>query len=44
MYADLIGFLPDDGVVKPLPPVARALEITKQALEAAGHTVIEFKM
>ncbi|CAG8019970.1 unnamed protein product [Penicillium salamii] len=38
------GFLPDDGVVKPLPPVARALEITKQALEAAGHTVIEFKI
>ncbi|CAG7941956.1 unnamed protein product [Penicillium salamii] len=38
------GFLPDDGVVKPLPPVARALEITKKALEAAGHTVIEFKI
>ncbi|CAG8386346.1 unnamed protein product [Penicillium salamii] len=38
------GFLPDDGIVKPLPPVTRALEITKKALEAAGHTVIEFKI
>ncbi|KAL3467841.1 amidase signature domain-containing protein [Aspergillus heterothallicus] len=36
------GLLLDDGIVKPLPPVTRALLRTKAALEAAGHTVIEF--
>ncbi|KAL4869405.1 hypothetical protein BDV12DRAFT_185280 [Aspergillus spectabilis] len=36
------GFLLDDGIVKPLPPVTRALLRAKAALEAAGHTVIEF--
>ncbi|KAI1619401.1 general amidase [Exophiala viscosa] len=36
------GILLDDGIVKPLPPVTRALLHTKAALEAAGHTVIEF--
>ncbi|KAJ5328696.1 hypothetical protein N7452_009086 [Penicillium brevicompactum] len=39
-----IGLLLDDGIVKPLPPVTRALLITKAALEAAGHTVIEFRI
>ncbi|CAI7646401.1 unnamed protein product [Penicillium bialowiezense] len=38
------GLLLDDGIVKPLPPVTRGLLITKAALEAAGHTVIEFKI
>ncbi|KAJ5347919.1 uncharacterized protein N7506_001172 [Penicillium brevicompactum] len=38
------GLLLDDGIVKPLPPVTRALLITKAALEAAGHTVIEFRI
>lgn len=28
----------DDGVCKPMPPYARALQETKVALEAAGHT------
>lgn len=37
------GILVDDGIVKPLPPVQRALEDTRKALEAAGHTVIEYK-
>jgi amidase len=37
------GILADDGIVKPLPPVARALETTRRAIEAAGHTVIEYK-
>ncbi|KAI5478091.1 Amidase domain-containing protein [Pseudohyphozyma bogoriensis] len=32
----------DDGTVKPMPPYARALEMTKQALEKAGHKVIEW--
>ena len=40
--ADCAGILLDDGIVKPLPPVTRALLRTKAALEAAGHTVIEF--
>ncbi|KAJ8495856.1 hypothetical protein ONZ51_g1447 [Trametes cubensis] len=33
----------DDGDVVPNPPVLRALEMTKVALEAAGHTVIDWK-
>ncbi|KAF8314220.1 general amidase [Clavulina sp. PMI_390] len=32
----------DSGVVLPTPPVKRAMEITKKALEAAGHTVIDW--
>lgn len=32
----------DDGMVKPTPPILRALHETKAALEAAGHTVIPF--
>jgi Asp-tRNA(Asn)/Glu-tRNA(Gln) amidotransferase A subunit family amidase len=36
------GILMDDGVVKPLPPVTRALRDTRKKLEAAGHTVIEY--
>ncbi|KAL5360771.1 amidase signature domain-containing protein [Aspergillus floccosus] len=36
------GLLLDDGIVKPLPPVTRALLQTKTALEAAGHSVISF--
>ncbi|KAJ5808994.1 hypothetical protein N7474_010263 [Penicillium riverlandense] len=38
------GLLLDDGIVKPLPPVTRGLLLTKAALEAAGHTVIEFRI
>ncbi|KAL2856990.1 amidase signature domain-containing protein [Aspergillus pseudodeflectus] len=38
------GLLLDDGIVKPLPPVTRALLQSKAALEAAGHTVIEFHL
>ncbi|CDO71742.1 hypothetical protein BN946_scf184920.g26 [Trametes cinnabarina] len=33
----------DNGVVKPHPPVKRAMELTKAALEAAGHTVIDWE-
>ncbi|KAJ7132211.1 general amidase [Mycena epipterygia] len=32
----------DDGVCKPMPPYTRALQETKQALEAAGHTAIDW--
>jgi amidase len=27
----------DNGIVKPTPPVTRALDMTKRALESAGH-------
>ncbi|RSH94942.1 hypothetical protein EHS25_000026 [Saitozyma podzolica] len=36
------GLLMDDGIVKPTPPVTRALLEVKAALEAAGHKVIEW--
>lgn len=31
------GILWDNGVVRPHPPLQRAMEMTKAALEAAGH-------
>lgn len=34
------GLVMDDGIVKPTPPVTRALLETKKALEAAGHKVV----
>ncbi|KAJ7040376.1 general amidase [Mycena alexandri] len=33
----------DDGVIAPHPPIRRGLEITKNALLAAGHQVIDWK-
>lgn len=39
----VIGFLPDDGVVAPHPPIRRAMEETKRALLAAGHEVVDYK-
>lgn len=38
------GILLDDGIVKPLPPVTRALLQTRASLEAAGHEVVEFHL
>ncbi|KAL1720608.1 amidase signature domain-containing protein [Schizophyllum commune] len=35
------GLIADDGVVRPNPPVRRALAATAAALRAAGHTVID---
>ncbi|KAF4583552.1 hypothetical protein EYR38_002304 [Pleurotus pulmonarius] len=32
----------DNGVVKPHPPLIRAMQMTRDALEAAGHKVIEW--
>ncbi|KAF7594201.1 Acetamidase [Aspergillus hancockii] len=32
-----------DGIVKPHPPIARALEIVEQTLKQLGHKVIEWK-
>ncbi|GAA6063241.1 hypothetical protein JCM10212_000343 [Sporobolomyces blumeae] len=36
------GLMSSDGVVKPTPPVLRGLEMVKAALEAQGHTVIDY--
>jgi amidase len=36
------GFGMGDGIVTPTPPLRRAMEITKAALLAAGHEVIDF--
>ncbi|KAG0704637.1 general amidase [Suillus ampliporus] len=33
----------DDGVVVPHPPIRRSLEITKAALQKAGHKVVDWK-
>ncbi|KAF8665462.1 hypothetical protein AX16_000480 [Volvariella volvacea WC 439] len=37
------GVIWDDGIMVPHPPVIRGLEITKRALIAAGHQVIDWK-
>lgn len=34
----------DDGVVKPTPPILRALKVAKAKLEAAGVEVVEWKL
>ncbi|KZT09017.1 general amidase [Laetiporus sulphureus 93-53] len=34
----------DNGVVKPHPPLFRAMRMVKDALEAAGHTVIDWEV
>lgn len=38
----VIGIMPDDGVVKPLPPVARVFRETVVRLQAAGHEILEW--
>ncbi|ORX36242.1 putative Acetamidase [Kockovaella imperatae] len=35
------GFVRDDGVLRPSPSVSRALKLVIEALEAAGHTVVQ---
>ncbi|KAK7462776.1 hypothetical protein VKT23_007360 [Stygiomarasmius scandens] len=37
------GIMWDNGVVKPHPPLHRAMVMTKEALEAAGHKVIDWE-
>ncbi|KAF8495226.1 general amidase [Russula emetica] len=37
------GILWNDGLVVPQPPVIRALEMTKEAVIAAGHDVVDWK-
>lgn len=37
------GVLRSDGVVNPVPPVLRAIDIVVQALQSLGHEVVEWK-
>ncbi|KAJ3880439.1 general amidase [Lentinula edodes] len=37
------GIMWDNGVVRPHPPLRRAMLITKRALEAAGHIVLDWE-
>ncbi|KAI9367607.1 amidase signature domain-containing protein [Aspergillus egyptiacus] len=39
-YKPAFGFLTNDGVLTPHPPVSRALEIVKEALRLKGHELI----
>lgn len=38
----VIGVVPDDGVVKPLPPIARVFRETVTKLQAGGHEIVEW--
>ena len=39
----VFGMMWDDGNYKPTPPLFRAMELTKQALIAAGHEVVDWE-
>ena len=36
------GIIMDNGLVRPTPPVTRALHLVRSALVSAGHTVVEW--
>lgn len=38
-----IGIMWDDGIVRPTPPVRRALRETAEKLRAAGHEVVDWE-
>ena len=38
----MIGVMPDDGVVKPLPPIARVFDETVSKLRATGHEIVDW--
>ncbi|OTA89503.1 hypothetical protein M434DRAFT_398549 [Hypoxylon sp. CO27-5] len=38
-----LGFMEDDGIVRPHPPIARALRMVRKALENEGHKLIPWK-
>ncbi|BGP19231.1 hypothetical protein JCM10213v2_007318 [Rhodosporidiobolus nylandii] len=40
----VFAFMADNGLVKPLPPYQRAMEMTKKALIAKGHKVIDWAL
>lgn len=37
------GLIKHDGVVRPHPPVDRALDVVVEALKKAGHEIVEFE-
>ncbi|KAM0238362.1 hypothetical protein ACHAP5_008707 [Fusarium lateritium] len=37
-----IAFMSHDGMVRPTPPVTRALQIAREKLEKAGHTIVDW--
>ncbi|KAM0337126.1 hypothetical protein ACHAPQ_003401 [Fusarium lateritium] len=37
-----IAFMSHDGMVRPTPPVIRALQIAREKLEKAGHTIVDW--
>ncbi|KAE9380775.1 putative general amidase GmdA [Stipitochalara longipes BDJ] len=39
----VFAIMPDDGVVRPHPPVRRALDIVVKTIEKLGHKVVEWK-
>jgi Asp-tRNA(Asn)/Glu-tRNA(Gln) amidotransferase A subunit family amidase len=38
----VIGLMPDDGIVRPHPPVERVFKELSQKLEAAGHELVSW--
>ncbi|KAL4871744.1 hypothetical protein BDV12DRAFT_206028 [Aspergillus spectabilis] len=41
-YKPAFGFLANDGVITPHPPISRAMEIVKEALQNKGHQLIDW--
>ncbi|KAL4811467.1 amidase signature domain-containing protein [Aspergillus unguis] len=41
-YKPAFGFLTNDGVITPHPPISRALEIVKEALQIKGHQLVDW--
>ncbi|XP_039262529.2 vitamin D3 hydroxylase-associated protein-like isoform X1 [Styela clava] len=39
-----IGYYMDDGYMKPVPACQRAVRMTKEALQSAGHTLVPFEI
>ena len=39
-----IGYYIDDGYQKPIPAVQRGVIVAKEALEAAGHVLVQFQV
>ncbi|KAL4736165.1 amidase signature domain-containing protein [Aspergillus similis] len=41
-YKPAFGFLANDGVLTPHPPISRAMEIVKEALQSKGHQLVDW--
>ncbi|RDW93323.1 uncharacterized protein DSM5745_00645 [Aspergillus mulundensis] len=42
-YKPAFGFLANDGVITPHPPISRAMEIVKEALQSKGHQLVDWE-